>query len=48
MTVYGQYVTEVTNTLNFTADISGILGVGVGGAFDPASGFITCYGIRLG
>lgn len=28
------YATQVQNTLNFTADISGILGIGVGGAFD--------------
>lgn len=26
---------EVTNTLNFTADISDIIGVGIDGAFDP-------------
>lgn len=29
------YALPVTNTFNFTADISGILGVGSGGAFDP-------------
>lgn len=28
-------VIPVTNTIVFTADISGILGVGIGGAFDP-------------
>ena len=28
-------IDEVTNTINFTADISSILGVGMGGAFDP-------------
>lgn len=29
------YAQQVVNTINFTADISGILGIGVGGAFDP-------------
>lgn len=38
-------VNEVTNTLNFTADISGILGVGVGGAFDPASDSLLVMGL---
>lgn len=36
---------EVTNTLNFTADISGILGVGVGGAFDPAQDSLLVMGL---
>ncbi len=38
-------VNEVTNTLNFTADISGILGVGVGGAFDPAQDSLLVMGL---
>jgi len=38
-------INEVTNTLNFTADISGILGVGVGGAFDPAQDSILVMGL---
>lgn len=29
------YAQQVTNTFNFTADITGILGVGTGGAFNP-------------
>lgn len=36
---------EVTNTINFTADISGILGVGVGGAFDPNQDSLTVQGL---
>jgi hypothetical protein len=36
---------EVTNTLNFTADISDILGVGVGGAFDPAQDSLLVMGL---
>ncbi|MCU0342720.1 MAG: T9SS type A sorting domain-containing protein [Ignavibacterium sp.] len=36
---------EVTNTLNFTADISGILGVGVGGAFDPNQDSLLVMGL---
>jgi hypothetical protein len=38
-------VNEVTNTINFTADISGILGVGVGGAFDPATDSLLVMGL---
>jgi len=38
-------VSEVTNTINFTADISGILGVGVGGAFDPALDSLLVMGL---
>ncbi|MEO8231978.1 MAG: hypothetical protein ABI638_06825, partial [Ignavibacteriota bacterium] len=36
---------EVTNTLNFTADISGILGVGVGGAFDANQDSLLVMGL---
>ena len=36
---------EVTNTLNFTADISDILGIGVGGAFDPLQDSILVEGL---
>ncbi len=38
-------VNEVTNTLNFTADISGIIGVGVGGAFDPNQDSLLVQGL---
>lgn len=38
-------VQEVTNTINFTADISSILGVGVGGAFDPNSDSLLVMGL---
>ena len=38
-------VNEVTNTINFTADISGILGVGVGGAFDPNQDSLLVMGL---
>jgi hypothetical protein len=38
-------INEVTNTLNFTADISGILGVGVGGAFDPNQDSLLVMGL---
>jgi len=34
-----------TNTLSFTADISGILGVGAGGAFDPADDSLQVAGL---
>jgi len=36
---------QVTNTINFTADISGILGIGVGGAFDPAQDSLLIMGL---
>jgi Secretion system C-terminal sorting domain len=36
---------EVTNTLNFTADISSILGVGLGGAFDPNQDSLLVMGL---
>ena len=36
---------QVTNTLNFTADISGILGIGAGGAFDPAQDSLLVMGL---
>ena len=39
-------VIEVTNTLNFTADISDILGIGVGGAFDPLQDSILVEGLN--
>jgi len=38
-------IVHVTNTLNFTADISGILGVGAGGAYDPAQDSIQVAGL---
>lgn len=38
-------VSEVTNTLEFTADISNILGVGVGGAFDSNQDSILVMGL---
>jgi hypothetical protein len=38
-------ITEVTNTINFTADISGILGVGIGGAFDPDQDSLLVVGL---
>jgi hypothetical protein len=38
-------ITEVTNTINFTADISGILGVGIGGAFDPNQDSLLVMGL---
>jgi hypothetical protein len=36
---------EITNTLNFTADISSILGVGIGGAFDPNQDSLLVMGL---
>ena len=36
---------EVTNTLNFTADISSILGVGINGAFDPYQDSLLVMGL---
>jgi hypothetical protein len=36
---------EVVNTLNFTADISGILGVGLGGAFDSSQDSLLVMGL---
>ncbi len=38
-------ITTVTNTLNFTADLEQILGVGSGGAFDPAQDSILVMGL---
>ena len=38
-------VPTVTNTLNFTADISGILGIGAGGAFDPDQDSLLVMGL---
>jgi hypothetical protein len=38
-------ITEVTNTINFTADISAILGVGVGGAFDANQDSLKVEGL---
>jgi len=38
-------IIEVTNTLNFTADISSILGVGAGGAFDPNTDSLLVMGL---
>jgi Secretion system C-terminal sorting domain len=38
-------VDPVTNTLNFTADISSILGIGAGGAFDGAQDSIEVRGL---
>lgn len=35
----------LTNTINFTADISGILGIGIGGAFDPAQDSLSVRGL---
>ena len=35
----------VTNTINFTADISSILGVGMGGAFDPLQDSLLVMGL---
>ena len=33
---FGQNTSStITNTIHFTADISGILGLGIGGAFNP-------------
>ncbi|MCS7053125.1 MAG: T9SS type A sorting domain-containing protein [Ignavibacterium sp.] len=39
------YAQQVTNTFNFTADITGILGVGVGGAFDPNQDSLLVMGM---
>ncbi len=39
------YLREVTNTINFTADIGEILGVGVGGAFDPDQDSLLVMGL---
>ena len=38
-------VTEVTNTLVFTADITNLLNSGVGGAFDPAQDSLLVMGL---
>ncbi len=35
----------ITNTLKFTADISSILGVGIGGAFDPTQDSLLVMGL---
>jgi hypothetical protein len=42
---WGTIILEVTNTINFTADISSILGVGIGGAFDPAQDSLLVMGL---
>jgi hypothetical protein len=42
---YFIYDTLVTNTINFTADISSILGVGMGGAFDPNQDSLLVMGL---
>jgi hypothetical protein len=39
------YDTIVTNTINFTADISSILGVGIDGAFDPNQDSLLVMGL---
>src|SRR5690606_9969003 len=39
------YTQQVVNTLNFTADISGILEIGVGGAFDPDADSLLVMGL---
>lgn len=39
------YSQQVVNTINFTADISGILGVGTGGAFDPNQDSLLVMGL---
>lgn len=39
------YAQQVVNTINFTADISGILGIGVGGAFDPNQDSLLVMGL---
>ena len=36
----------ITNTINFTADISGILGVGIGGAFNPNQDSLLVMGFN--
>jgi hypothetical protein len=36
---------QVTNTINFTADISGILGIGIGNAFDPNQDSLLVMGL---
>ncbi|MCA2004756.1 MAG: T9SS type A sorting domain-containing protein [Ignavibacterium sp.] len=40
------YSIQVVNTINFTADISGILGIGVGGAFDPNQDSLLVMGLN--
>ncbi len=42
---WGTIITEVTNTINFTADISSILGVGIGGSFDPNQDSLLVMGL---
>ena len=39
------YATQVENTINFLADITGILGIGVGGAFDVNSDSLLVMGL---
>ncbi len=39
------YLVPVTNTIDFTADISGILGIGAGGAFDDAQDSLLVNGL---
>ncbi len=43
--VYTVIAAEVTNTLEFTADISAILGVGIGGAFDANQDSLLVMGL---
>lgn len=38
-------IINVTNTINFTADISAILGIGAGGAFDPNTDSLLVMGL---
>lgn len=38
-------IVEVTNTLNFTADISSILGIGINNAFDPFQDSLLVMGL---
>lgn len=38
-------IAEVTNTINFTADITDIIGIGAGGAYDPAVDSLMVEGL---
>lgn len=40
------YATQVVNTIQFTADISGILNIGAGGAFDPNQDSLLVMGLN--
>lgn len=40
------YAQQVVNTIDFTADISGILGIGTGGAFDPTADSLLVMGLN--